>query len=70
MSIRIKEIRQSKGWSQNRLAKESGVSQSFIHALEAGEKSPTTRTLAKLAKALSVSISELLGELDNPKEKG
>lgn len=58
--MRIKELREAKGWSQTKLAEESGLSQSFIHAIEAGKKSPTMRSLWKLSKALGVPISEII----------
>lgn len=65
--MRIKELRETKGWSQTKLAKESGLSQSFIHAIEAGKKSPTMRSLWKLSKALGVPISEIIEFKEDPK---
>jgi len=41
---RLKALRQKKGLSQYRLAQESGISQSFLSALEAGSKWPTVYT--------------------------
>jgi transcriptional regulator with XRE-family HTH domain len=58
----IKEMRLKKGWSQQELAKRSGVSQSHIHYLESGTKDATSTTLRKLAQALGVSVAELLEE--------
>lgn len=58
--MRIKELREAKGWSQNKLAKESGLAQSFIHAIEAGKKSPTMRSLRKLSQALGVPIERII----------
>lgn len=57
---RIKKLRAEKGWSQEKLAKEAGLAQSFIHAVETGKKSPTMRSLWKIAKALGVPIEELI----------
>ncbi|MDK2895286.1 MAG: hypothetical protein PWQ98_1413 [Moorella sp. (in: firmicutes)] len=51
-----------KNWSLTRLAKESGVSQTYISELEAGKSAPTIPIVMKLAKALGVSVSELLEE--------
>mgnify|MGYP001431407259 FL=1 len=65
--MRIKELRETKGWSQTKLAKESGLSQSFIHAIETGKKSPTMRSLWKLSKALGVPISEIIEFKEDPK---
>lgn len=63
--LKLKRLRMERKWSQNELSRRSGVSQSFINDLEAGTKQPTVKTLSKLAKALGVSISELLDEDDH-----
>ncbi|MBS3937519.1 MAG: helix-turn-helix transcriptional regulator [Peptococcaceae bacterium] len=63
---RLKEIRATQGLSQAELAEKAGLSQPFIGAIEAGKKSPTVRTVEKLAVALGVSIFELL---DKPKKE-
>ena len=58
--LRLKELRLSKNITQIRIAKDSGLSQSYINELETGKKTnPTIQTLEKLAKALGVSIAEL-----------
>ena len=58
--MRLKELRLSKNITQIRIAKDSGLSQSYINELETGKKTnPTIQTLEKLAKALGVSIAEL-----------
>lgn len=61
MSV-IKRLRLEKGWSQKRLAEEAGLSQSFIHSIEVGQKSPTIRSIRKIAKALGVSVEEIIRE--------
>jgi len=62
MTTGIKKCREAKGWSQYRLAKESGVSQGRISEIEAGKGSPSLGTLRALAKALGVTLDELAGE--------
>lgn len=59
MSV-IKRLRLEKGWSQKRLAEEAGLSQSFIHSVETGEKSPTIRSIRKIAKALGVPVEKII----------
>ena len=59
---KLLQLRLAKGWSQNRLSEEAGLSQTYISYLEAGTKSPTIKTLEKIAQALGVSISALLEE--------
>jgi transcriptional regulator with XRE-family HTH domain len=48
------------GWSANQLADFSGVSRGFMSNLLSGKKSPTLRTLTKIAAALEVKVKELL----------
>jgi transcriptional regulator with XRE-family HTH domain len=62
MSKAIKKYRLRKGWSQSRLARESGVSQTYISDLEAGKWTPNISVLRKLAAALGVPVSALLDE--------
>jgi len=62
---KIKTLRSMKNLTQSRLAIESGVSQSYINELERGKKNnPSVVVLVKLAKALGVSIMELLDNTD------
>jgi transcriptional regulator with XRE-family HTH domain len=46
--------------SQYALAKKAGVSRDYLRTLEAGESDPTVGMLQKLARALGVSVVELL----------
>lgn len=60
---RLKEIRKSKRWSRETLAKKSGVSRDTIDALENGKtnvKEAKLNTLLSLATALRVKVSKLL----------
>lgn len=59
LKLYIREIREKKGLSQNKLSKLSGVSSSHIGYLENGEREPTISVLYKIAKALNVDIKEL-----------
>lgn|GEM_PF-2179764 len=62
IAIRLKKLREDKGLSQYRLARHSGVSQSFLSSLEAGAKWPTVYTLNKICGSLGVSLSEFFSE--------
>ncbi len=57
---RIKEIRASKGWTQARLAEESGVEPSYISHIERGATKLSLPTLVSVANALDTTIDELL----------
>lgn len=57
----LAKLRKQKGWSQEKLAVESGVSYNTIIKLERGRiKNPKIETVVKLAKALNVSIDRLV----------
>ena len=57
----IKKLRQEKSISQGRLSKLADLSLNSIVNIEAGNNpNPTIETLEKIAKALEVSIDELL----------
>jgi transcriptional regulator with XRE-family HTH domain len=58
----LKEFRKQKGWSQERLARESNISYHTLIKLEQSSiKNPKIETVIKLADALEVSLDELVG---------
>lgn len=58
----LKKLRNKKGWSQERLAREAGISYNTLIKIERGGiKNPRLETLIKLAKALGVSLDKLVG---------
>lgn len=59
MEILLWQARQDKGWTLERLERESGVSKSTLQRIESGETSPTLDSMEKIAKALNTSISSL-----------
>jgi len=59
MENNIKAIRERKGLEQQELAKMVGISHWWMNHVENGKKRPSIRTVAKIAKALDVSIEEL-----------
>jgi transcriptional regulator with XRE-family HTH domain len=61
ISKNIKKLRQAKGLSQDRLSKLADVSYNSIIKLETnGITNPTIDTLSKIAKALDVSVDDLI----------
>ncbi|EDK34024.1 helix-turn-helix domain-containing protein [Clostridium kluyveri] len=62
LSDNLKKIREIKGITKYRLSKKSGISQSYICEIESGKyTNPSIDIVLKLAEALEISISELLG---------
>jgi transcriptional regulator with XRE-family HTH domain len=60
----IKKLRKSLGMTQAQLADELGTLQKVISDYESGRAKPPRDRLPLLAKALSISIDELLGTKD------
>jgi transcriptional regulator with XRE-family HTH domain len=58
----LQRLRTRRGLTQEQLAVNVGLSQTFITRLELGQYDPTLSTLVRLAKALRVSVADLLGE--------
>ena len=57
----IRQQRKKLGFSQDKLSKLAGVAYNTVVKIESGENSnPTIETLQKIAKALNVSVDELI----------
>ena len=56
----MKRIRLAKQMTQGDICRKLGVDRAYISNVESGNKNPTLSTITKLAKALSVSVDELL----------
>ncbi len=57
----IKNIRQEKGISQDRLSKLADLSLNTVVTVESGANpNPTIETLSKIAKALGVHVEDLI----------
>jgi transcriptional regulator with XRE-family HTH domain len=57
--LRLRELREERGFSQYGLAQESGVGRSTIAALEAGGRGAHPSTMHALARALRVTVPDL-----------
>ncbi len=56
----LKRIRTEKDISQGDIARALEVDKSFVSNIENGKTNPTLATIAKIAKAIGVSVDELL----------
>lgn len=59
---RLRTIREGKGVSLRGLKKLSGVAVATLARIEAGGYDPRLSTLRRIAKALGVTVAELIGE--------
>lgn len=58
----LRQIREGQGYSLRALAGKAGMAYPALFRLESGEADPRLSTLRKLAKALNVTVAELIGE--------
>lgn len=56
---RIRELRLKKEMSQEQLGFESELDRTYISGIERAERNPSLKNIAKLAKALGVSLESL-----------
>jgi transcriptional regulator with XRE-family HTH domain len=63
--MRIQRIRVQRGMTQAQLAEKAGVSRGYVAQIESPatarhHRTPSRRTLEKLAKALGINVGELV----------
>ncbi|HVO71044.1 MAG TPA: helix-turn-helix transcriptional regulator [Aggregatilineaceae bacterium] len=64
---RLREARESKGFSQRELARLCGLGENQIHRYEAGKSDPSATHLKLIADKLEVSTDYLLGLSNEPR---
>ncbi len=57
---RVREVRKSKGISQERLAEMAGIDRSYMGNIERGEKNITLKKAYEICDALDVEIQDLV----------
>jgi len=65
--MQLRRLRERNGLTQQALADKAKMSQSFFNRIETGKADPSLSTLRRLAKALGVTVSQLVAE---PRRKG
>ena len=61
----IRHYRLAKGFSQERLAEVTGLHRTYVGGVERGERNISLLNLARLAKVLGVSLSNLMDGVDS-----
>ena len=61
--LRIRDIRQQKGISQEGLAYIAEIDRTYVQSIESGKRNVSIITIEKLAKAFDMSIDNLLKNL-------
>ena len=59
VDILIRQKREEKGYTIDKLAKLAGMSKGHLSRIERGETKPTITTLSRVAIALKVKVEEL-----------
>ncbi|EOS43122.1 hypothetical protein C809_04017 [Lachnospiraceae bacterium MD335] len=62
ISKRITHFRTLKGYSVNKLANLSGISQSYLREVELGNKNPTVEILSLLCDTLDISLKDFFDD--------
>lgn len=60
VGARIRQIRKTKGWSQDELAKKCGITMNFIGHIERGTRKMSLDTFASLCRELDADANALL----------
>ena len=66
--VRLQSLMDARGWSEYRLAKESGLSNSTISNIFRRNNSPTIPTLETLCNAFGLSLSQFFADGNEPVE--
>ena len=68
--LRIKGLREAKGWTQEYLAERMDINPKYLSSIERGKENPTFDMLTKFSTALRVEMWELFdyGQEVSPKE--
>lgn len=64
IGARIKELRNARGLSTNKLSNMAGLSQSYVRKLEKGESRPTVESLELLCHALGITFEDFVNYKD------
>jgi transcriptional regulator with XRE-family HTH domain len=60
----LRTRRVSAGYSQEQLALEAGLTRNYISLLELGQRSPTLRSIVRLANCFDITVGKLIEEFD------
>ena len=60
----VRQLRQARGWSQERLAWRAELNRSYMGEIERARVTPSLSTAVKLAQALELPLSELIAHCE------
>ena len=59
IGLRVKQLREEAGLSQEALALKAGIDRTYINSVENGKRNISIMNINKIAKALNISLSNL-----------
>ena len=59
LGLRIKELREQRGWTQRECGTYLNLHHTFIAAIESGRKNVTLATIDKIADGFGITLEEL-----------
>ena len=66
---RVKDLRTRLGWSQEQLAERASLDTTYISGIERGARNPGLNSLNSLARALGITLPNLLSDLRPPRQR-
>lgn len=64
----VRELRLSKGWSQEDLAEITGFHRTYIGMVERGERNPSLKNIEIFANAFNIKLSTLFSKCESIKK--
>lgn len=64
LGLNVRKARESKELTQEKLSEKSGLDPTYISDIERGQRNPGIKNVARLAKALGLTTSELCKGVD------
>lgn len=58
--MRVRQLREKQGLSQEELAYRAGVHRTYLGGIERGERNPSLKNIVAIARALSIRLPDLL----------
>lgn len=62
MKLKLRALREKRGWTQEEVASRSGMSKSFYSEIESGKKAANSQRLRKFAEVFEVPAFELIDD--------
>jgi len=60
LGLRIREVRQARGWTQDQLAAKCELHRTFIGSVERGERNISILNLRLMARVLRIKLADVL----------